>query len=51
MQLEAVVFRCSVKKVFLKMSQSSQENRPEAYNIIKKEALIHVFSCEFCEIS
>ena len=26
-------------------------NRPEACNIIKKETLAQVFSCEFCEIS
>ena len=25
--------------------------RPEAYNFIKKETLVKVFSCEFCEIS
>ena len=25
--------------------------RPEAYNFIKKETLVQVFSCEFCEIS
>ena len=39
---EAVARRCSVKKVFLKISQNSQEN--------KKETLAQVFSCEFCEI-
>ena len=60
--LEAVVQRCSVKKVFLKISQNSQENtcarvscsincRPQAYNFVKKETLGQVFSCEFCEIS
>ena len=38
---EAVVYRCSVKKVFLENSQNSQE----------KEALAQVFSCEFCDIS
>ena len=27
------------------------EKRPEACNIIKKETLGEVFSCEFCEIS
>ena len=37
---EAVVWRCSVKKVFLKVSQNSQEN----------ETLSQLFSCEFCEI-
>ena len=25
--------------------------RPEPSNFIKREALAHVFSCEFCEIS
>ena len=43
---EAVVQRCSVKKVFLEISQNSQ-----ACNLIKKETLAQVFSCEFCEIS
>ena len=52
---EAVVQRCFVKKVFLKMSHNSQENTcarvwPEACNFIKKETLAHMFSCEFCEI-
>ena len=37
--LEAVVRRCSVKKVFL------------ACNFIKKETLAQVLSCKFCEIS
>ena len=46
---EAVVQRCSVKKVFLEISQISQE-KPEACNFIKKETLAQVFSCEFCEI-
>ena len=46
------------KKVFLKISQNSQENTCtrtsfliQACNIIKKEALAQVFSSEFCEIS
>ena len=43
---EAVVQRCSVKKVFLEISQNLQ-----ACNLIKKETLAQVFSCEFCEIS
>ena len=43
-QEEAVVQRCSVKKVFL-------ERWPQACNLIKKETLTQVFSCEFCEIS
>ena len=37
--------RCSIKKVFLRISQNA-----EACNFIKKEALAQVFSCEFCEI-
>ena len=45
---EAVVRRCSVKKVFLEISQNSQENTCEAYNFIKKESLAQAFTCEFC---
>ena len=48
---EAVGRRCSVKNVFLKIQQKSQENkfhRPQACNIIKKEILTQVFYCEFC---
>ena len=41
---EAVVQKCSVKKVFLEIS-------PQACNFIKKGALVQVFSCEFCKIS
>ena len=41
---EAVPRKCSVKKVFLEISE-------EAYNFIKKETLTQVFSCEFCEVS
>ena len=44
-----------LKKVFLEISQNSQENtckaRHEACNFIKKETLAQVFSCEFCKIS
>ena len=53
--------RCSIRKVFLKILQNSQENtctrvlfliklQAEACNFIKKETLAQVFSCEFCEI-
>ena len=53
---------CSVKKVFLEISQNSQENTcarvslliklpTKAWNFIKKETLTQVYSCEFCEIS
>ena len=49
------------KKVFFKISQNSQENtyarvyflvklQVDACNLIKKETLAQVFSCEFCEI-
>ena len=58
---EAVAQRCSVKKVFLKNFQNSQENicarvsfllklKAEAFKFIKKETLAQVFSCKFCEI-
>ena len=60
--IKAVAWRCSVKKVFLEISQNSQENTSArvsfliklqawAYNFIKSEALAQVFSFEFCEIS
>ena len=49
---KAVARRCSVKKVFLEVSQNSQENsQAEACNFIKKETLGQVFPYEFCEIS
>ena len=50
--------RCSIKKVFLEISQISQENtcarvsfliKPR--NFVKKGTLAQVLSCEFCEIS
>ena len=51
----------SVKNVFLKVLQNSQENicarvsflmkmQAEACNFIKKETLAQVISCKFCEI-
>ena len=53
--------RCSVKKVFLEISRNSQENTcarvsfliklQAAFNLIKKDTLVQVFSCEFYEIS
>ena len=56
--VEAVVQRCSVKKVFLKILQISQENTSARVSFliklqesIRKETLAQVFSCEFCEIS
>ena len=59
---KAVVQICSVNKVFLEISQNSQEStcvrvsflinlQAEACNFIKKETLGQVFSCEFYEIS
>ena len=50
----AVVQTCSVKKVFLKTSQISQENTCARVsfliNLQATEILAQVFSCEFCEI-
>ena len=54
--------RCSIKKVFLEISQNSQGNNCTRFSIliklqvsglqlIKKETLEQVFSCEFYEIS
>ena len=41
-----------MKKLFLEISQNSQENTSaQACNFIKKETLAKVFSCEFCEVS
>ena len=58
---EAVVKRCSVKKLFLEISQNSQENSCDGASFIiklqaassftKKETLGQAFSCEFCEVS
>ena len=46
---------CSVEKVFLEISQNSQENKVyfliKACNFIKNEAMAQVRACEFCEIS
>ena len=50
---EAFSQRCSVKKMFLEISQNSQENTCSSglqlYS--KKKTLAQVFSCEFCEVS
>ena len=48
LESEAAAQKCSVKKVFLEISQNSQA---QAYNFIKKETLAQVFTHEFCEIS
>ena len=61
MMTEVVVRRCSIKKVFLEISQNSQENscarnyfliklQAKAWNFIKKESLTQMFSCEISEI-
>ena len=51
---------CSVKKVFLEISQNPQENtwgrvsfliKLQTSFFIKKETLAQVFSCDFCQIS
>ena len=59
--LEAVTRGDLYKKVFLKFSQNSQENtcarasfliklQAEICNLISKETLAQLLSCEFCEI-
>ena len=60
---EAVARRCSIKKLFLEISQNLQENScsrvsflmklqtEEVCNFVKKETLAQVFSCEFFKIS
>ena len=61
-QWEAVVQRCSLKKVFLENSQKFTgkhsarvsfliELQASACNFIRKETLAQVFSCEICEFS
>ena len=47
---EAVVCRCSVEKVFLEISQNSQENTCVIVSFFK-ETLTQVFSCELFKIS
>ena len=62
MPSETVAQRCSARKMFLEISQNSQENicarvsyliklQAEACNFTKKETLTQVFSCELYEIS
>ena len=47
--------RCSVKKMFLEISQNSHESTCARVSFlikfIKKETLVQVLSCEFCKIS
>ena len=57
---EVVIRSCSVKKVFLKISQNSQGNTcvrvslliklQTSGNVIKRETLAHVIPYELCEI-
>ena len=47
---EAVARRCSVKKVFLEISQDSQESTCARVSHLT-ETLAQVFSCKFCKIS
>ena len=47
------LWRSSLKKMFLRCSQNSQETLvpgPQACKFIKSETLAQVFSCEFREI-
>ena len=52
---EAVAWSCSVKTVFLEVSQNSQENTGFGVSFlikfIKREILAQVFSYEFCKVS
>ena len=53
---EVVVWRCSIEKVFLEISQNSQENTCARASFLIKlqalaETLAQAFSCEVCEIS
>ena len=59
--LEKQIFKssywnCSVKKVFLQISQNSLQKicarmtQDSVWNFVKKEILTEEFSCEFCEI-
>ena len=61
LNLEAVARRCSVKKVFLEISQNSQENICARVSFLIKLQILGlqlyqnrdsgtVFSCEFCDI-
>ena len=62
LKIETFFQRCSAKKMFLEISQNSQEStcarvsfliklKAQACNFIEKETLTQVFSCEFCGIS
>ena len=49
---EAVTRSCSFRKVFLKISQNSQENTcaESLFLYQKRNTVAQVFSCEFCKI-
>ena len=48
---EAVVQRCSVRNMFLKISQNSQKNTcVRVFFLIKLQNLAQVLSCEFCKV-
>ena len=52
--IEAFAWICSVKKVFLKVSQNAEEDictsSSQSYNFIKKETPAQVFFGKFCKI-
>ena len=49
--IEVVILTCSVKKVFLEISQNSQENTcARGLQLYYKKTLAQVFSCGFYEI-
>ena len=57
---EVVVWRCSVKKLFLEISPNPQATCTSLFfnkivvrpaSLLKKETLEHVTSCEFCKMS
>ena len=52
---EAFARSCSIRKGilrnFTKFHRKTPVPRPDACNFIKKETMVQVFSCEFCEIS
>ena len=49
---DTVARRCSIKTVFLEILQNLQKSNcarlPPASNLIKKEAVARLLSCEFC---
>ena len=49
LKAEAVIWRCSVKKVFFKISLHSQQNTCARVSFLLKQSLKKAFSYEFCE--